>query len=93
VVYPVAPYIEERDGGLYAAGGRVSLDSVVIRIQQACASSQIGSKRVRYLGDEDFDGDIVRGLELAGSDDHRWRPAAKVPYREGMGTTLNIPDS
>lgn len=34
-----SPYIEERNGGLYVAGTRVSLDSVVIRFQE-CASPE-----------------------------------------------------
>ena len=41
MVYPVSPYIEERDGGLYVAGTRVSLDSVVIRFQQGASSERI----------------------------------------------------
>ena len=32
--YPASPYIEERDGGLYVAGSRVSLDTVVIHFQE-----------------------------------------------------------
>jgi uncharacterized protein (DUF433 family) len=41
VAYPVSPYIEERDGGLYVAGTRVSLDSVVIRFQQGASPEKI----------------------------------------------------
>ena len=41
MVYPVSPYIEERDGGLYVAGTRVSLDSVVIRFQQGASPERI----------------------------------------------------
>jgi uncharacterized protein (DUF433 family) len=40
-VYPVCPYIEERDGGLYIAGTRVSLDSVVIHFQQGASPEKI----------------------------------------------------
>ena len=35
MAYPASPYVEERNGGLYVAGTRVSLDSVVIRFQEA----------------------------------------------------------
>jgi uncharacterized protein (DUF433 family) len=41
VAYPVSSYIEERDGGLYVAGTRVSLDSVVIRFQQGASPEKI----------------------------------------------------
>jgi len=41
VAYPVSPYVEERDGGLYVAGTRVSLDSVVIRFQQGASPQNI----------------------------------------------------
>jgi uncharacterized protein (DUF433 family) len=41
VAYPVSPYIEERDGGLYAAGTRVSFDSVVIRFQEGASPERI----------------------------------------------------
>ena len=41
VAYPVSPYVEERDGGLYVAGTRVSLDSVVIRFQQGGSPQKI----------------------------------------------------
>jgi hypothetical protein len=34
MAYPMSPYVEERNGGLYVAGTGVSLDSVVIRFQQ-----------------------------------------------------------
>lgn len=40
-MYPVSPYIEERDGCLYLAGTRVSLDSVVIRFQQGASPEKI----------------------------------------------------
>jgi uncharacterized protein (DUF433 family) len=40
-VYPASPYIEARDGGLYIAGARVSLDSVVIRFQQGASPEKI----------------------------------------------------
>ena len=39
MAYPRSPYIEERNGGLYVAGTRVSLDSVVIHFQE-CASPE-----------------------------------------------------
>jgi uncharacterized protein (DUF433 family) len=41
VPYPVSPYVEERDGGLYVAETRVSLDSVVIRFQQGASPEKI----------------------------------------------------
>jgi uncharacterized protein (DUF433 family) len=41
VAYPVSPYIEARYGGLYVAGTRVSLDSVVIRFQQGASPEKI----------------------------------------------------
>ncbi len=41
VAYPVSPYIEERDDGLFVAGTRVSLDSVVIRFQEGASPEQI----------------------------------------------------
>jgi len=41
VAYPVSPYIEARYGGLYVAGTRVSLDSVVIRFQQGASLEKI----------------------------------------------------
>jgi uncharacterized protein (DUF433 family) len=41
VTYPVSPYIEERNGGLYLAGTRVSLDSVVISFQEGDSPEQI----------------------------------------------------
>jgi uncharacterized protein (DUF433 family) len=40
-VYPISPYVEERDGGLYVAGTRLSLDSVVIRFQQGTSPEKI----------------------------------------------------
>ncbi len=42
MIYPVSPYIEERDGGLYIAGSGVSLDSVAIRFQQGASPEKIG---------------------------------------------------
>ncbi len=39
--YPVSPYIEERDGGLYVAESGVSLDSVAIRFQQGASPEKI----------------------------------------------------
>ena len=41
MAYPVSPYIEERDGGLYVEGTRVSLDSVVIRFQEGASPEKI----------------------------------------------------
>jgi uncharacterized protein (DUF433 family) len=41
VAYPVSPYIEERNGGLYVAGARVSLDSVVICFREGDSPEQI----------------------------------------------------
>lgn len=41
MAYPVSPYIEERHGGLYVAGTRVSLDSVVIRFQEGASPEGI----------------------------------------------------
>lgn len=39
--YPVSPYIEDRNGGLYLAGTGVSLDSVVIGFQQGASPEKI----------------------------------------------------
>jgi uncharacterized protein (DUF433 family) len=41
MVYPASPYIEERFGGLYVAGTRVSLDSVVICFQEGASPERI----------------------------------------------------
>lgn len=41
MAFPVSPYIEERNGGLYAAGTGVSLDSIVIRFQQGASPQKI----------------------------------------------------
>jgi len=41
MAYPVSPYVEERDGGLYLAGARVSLDSVVISFQEGDSPERI----------------------------------------------------
>jgi len=41
VTYPVSPYIEERNGGLYVAGTGVSVDSVVIRFQEGSSPDKI----------------------------------------------------
>jgi uncharacterized protein (DUF433 family) len=41
MAYPPSPYVEERNGGLYAAGTRVSLDSVVIRFQEGASPERI----------------------------------------------------
>jgi uncharacterized protein (DUF433 family) len=42
MVYPTSADIEARNGGLYVAGTRVSLDSVVIRFQQGASPENIG---------------------------------------------------
>ena len=39
--YPPSPYIEERNGGLYIQGTRVSLDSVVIHFQDGASPESI----------------------------------------------------
>jgi uncharacterized protein (DUF433 family) len=41
MAYPASPYIEERNGGLYVEGTRVSLDSVVIRFQEGASPERI----------------------------------------------------
>jgi uncharacterized protein (DUF433 family) len=41
MAYPASPYIDERNGGLYVAGTRVSLDSVVIRFQEGASPEKI----------------------------------------------------
>ena len=41
MAYPASPYVEERNGGLYIAGTRVSLDSVVIRFQEGASPERI----------------------------------------------------
>ena len=41
MAYPASPYIEERDGGLYIPGTRVSLDSVAIRFQEGAPPERI----------------------------------------------------
>ena len=41
MAYPVSPYIDERNGGLYVAGTRVSLDSMVIHFQQGASPEKI----------------------------------------------------
>ncbi len=41
MAYPVSSYLEERNGGLYVAGSRVSLDSVVIRFQEGASPDRI----------------------------------------------------
>ena len=41
MTYPVSPYIEERNGGLYVAGTGVSVDSVVIRFQEGSSPDKI----------------------------------------------------
>ena len=39
--YPESPYVEERDGCLYVAGSRVSLDSIVVNFQEGMSPSEI----------------------------------------------------
>lgn len=41
MAYPASPYLEERNGGLYVAGTRVSLDSVVIRFREGASPERI----------------------------------------------------
>ena len=41
MTYPPSPYLEQRNGGLYIAGSRVSLDSVVINFQEGATPEQI----------------------------------------------------
>jgi uncharacterized protein (DUF433 family) len=41
VAYPISPYVEQRNDGLYVAGTGVSLDSVVIRFQQGASPEKI----------------------------------------------------
>jgi uncharacterized protein (DUF433 family) len=41
MAYPASPYLEERNGGLYVEGTRVSLDSVVIRFQEGASPERI----------------------------------------------------
>ena len=41
MTYPVSPYIDEREGSLYIAESRVSLDSVVIRFQMGASPEKI----------------------------------------------------
>lgn len=41
MTFPASPYIEERNGGLYIAGTRVSLDSVVISFQEGESPEEI----------------------------------------------------
>ena len=41
MAYPDSPYVEERNGGLYIAGARVSLDSIVIHFQEGASPEQI----------------------------------------------------
>ena len=41
MAYSASPYLEERNGGLYVAGTRVSLDSVVIRFQEGASPERI----------------------------------------------------
>lgn len=47
MAYPVSPYIEERNGDLYAAVSGVSLDFVVIRFQEG-ADPDKGNRRIHH---------------------------------------------
>jgi uncharacterized protein (DUF433 family) len=39
--YPASSYIEERNGGLYVAGTRVSLDSILINFRKGASPEKI----------------------------------------------------
>ena len=39
--YPASPYVEERNGGLYVAGSRVSLDSIVVNFRRGMSPDEI----------------------------------------------------
>ena len=39
--YPASSYVEERNGGFYVVGTRVSLDSIVIRFQEGVPPEKI----------------------------------------------------
>jgi uncharacterized protein (DUF433 family) len=41
MAYPTSPYIDERYGGLYVSGTRVSLDSVAICFQEGASPEEI----------------------------------------------------
>lgn len=41
MTYPISPYIEQRNGGLYLAGRRVMLDSIVIYHRQGKTPAEI----------------------------------------------------
>jgi uncharacterized protein (DUF433 family) len=41
MAYLASPYLEERNGGLYVEGTRVSLDSLVIRFQEGASPERI----------------------------------------------------
>ena len=41
MTFPESSYVEERNGGLYVSGTRVSLDSVVVRFQQGASPDRI----------------------------------------------------
>jgi uncharacterized protein (DUF433 family) len=41
MAYPASPYVQERGGGLYLSGARVSLDSVVIHFQEGASPEKI----------------------------------------------------
>lgn len=41
MAYPASPYIEERNGGIYLAGTRVSLDSVLINFRHGASPEKI----------------------------------------------------
>jgi len=39
--YPASPYVEERNGGLYVADSRVSLDSIVVNFRRGMSPDEI----------------------------------------------------
>src|SRR5262245_1273185 len=41
MAYPASPYTEERNGGIYLAGTRVSLDSVLINFRNGASPEKI----------------------------------------------------
>jgi uncharacterized protein (DUF433 family) len=41
MAFPASPYIEERHGGLYLEGARISLDTIAIRFQQGQSPESI----------------------------------------------------
>jgi uncharacterized protein (DUF433 family) len=41
MAYPDSPYVEQRNGGLYVAGSRVSLDSILINFRKGVSPEKI----------------------------------------------------